>query len=142
MQQRRAESGGLLRSAYGKARGMALRLSLVLAMLRWCAEPGEAPPRTIGEDTFNAACLLVADYAMPMAARVFGDAAVPRRERDAATLARWIIATGAAEVPLRHLQRDVRLPGLDAAERLARGAGRRLSGTSPRRMGAGCRIAP
>jgi hypothetical protein len=119
MQERQTQSGGLLRSAYGKARGMTLRLSLVLAMLRWCAEPGDAPPPAeIGEEAFNAACLLVADYAMPMAARMFGDAAVPKRERDAATLARWIMATGAVEVHVRRVQREVRLPGLGTAEEI------------------------
>ncbi|MDE2333321.1 MAG: DUF3987 domain-containing protein, partial [Rhodospirillales bacterium] len=115
MQRRQVEAGGLMRSAYGKARGLALRLSLVLAMLRWCA--GEGPePREIGEAVFNAACALVADYAMPMAARVFGDAAVPKRERDAATLARWILSTRAPEVHVRRLQKEIRLPGLSSAE--------------------------
>ena len=120
MQRRQVEAGGLMRSAYGKARGLALRLSLVLAMLRWCAGEGAAPdlppPGEIGEAAFNAACALVADYAMPMAARVFGDAAVPKRERDAATLARWILSTRAPEVHVRRLQKEIRLPGLSMAE--------------------------
>lgn len=117
MQQRQIAAGGLMRSAYGKARGMALRVSLVLAMLRWCGRQGvEPPPRIIGEDVFHDACDLVADYAMPMAARVFGDAAMPTSERDAATLARWIVANKAVEVHVRHMQRVVRLPGLGTAD--------------------------
>jgi hypothetical protein len=34
--------------------------------------------------------LLISDYFMPMAERVYGDAAATERERGAATLARWI----------------------------------------------------
>jgi hypothetical protein len=52
---------------------------------------------------------------MPMAERVYGDAAVPPADRNAATLARWIVKTHAAEVHVRKLQREVRLPGLGDA---------------------------
>jgi hypothetical protein len=44
MQERQSAAGGLMRSAYGKARGPALRLSLVIEMLRWCAMDGVTPP--------------------------------------------------------------------------------------------------
>jgi uncharacterized protein DUF3987 len=50
LQEEKENSGGLLRSAIGKARGLALRLSLVIEYLRWCAEDGySAPPEVIGE---------------------------------------------------------------------------------------------
>ena len=53
---------------------------------------------------------------MPMAERVYGDAAAPYADRDAATLARWIARERPAEVHVRRLLREVRLPGLtDAA---------------------------
>ena len=116
MQRLQEGAGGLMRSAYGKARGLALRLSLVLAMLRWCGEPGwTAAPDVIDRDAFTAACDLVADYFMPMAERVYGDAAAPMAQRQAATLARWIMRTKAGEVHVRRLQREVRLPGLGDA---------------------------
>ncbi len=52
-----------------------------------------------------------------MAQRVYGDAAATQAERNAATLARWIKRERAAEVHVRRLQREVRLPGLgDAAK--------------------------
>ena len=124
MQDRQGAAGGLMRSAYGKARGMALRLGLVLTMLRWCGREGfEPPPSVIGETDFAAACDLVADYSMPMAARVFGDAALPTKERDAATLARWIVANKPAEVHVRRLQREERLPGLGTADAIHAAAG-------------------
>jgi hypothetical protein len=117
MQRRQQEAGGLLRSAYAKARGLALRLSLVLAMLRWCGDGGMTPPPVvIGEDVFGDACDLVADYFIPMAERVYGDAAATQGERNAATLARWIKREGVSEVHVRRLQREVRLPGLNTAD--------------------------
>jgi hypothetical protein len=117
MQERQAHAAGLLRSAYGKARGLVLWLSLVLAMLRWCAKPVTPPePAAIGAEAMRAACNLVADYFMPMAERVFGDAAAPQAERDAATLARWIQHTRPQEMHVRELQRKIRLPGLRTAE--------------------------
>jgi hypothetical protein len=117
MQQCRDQAGGLMRSAYGKARGDVLRLSLVLEYLWWCAKPGmNPPPATISHRAFLAAATLVADYFMPMAERVYGDAAVPEADQNATTLARWIFRNRPEEVNVRHLQREVRLPGLRDAK--------------------------
>ena len=122
MQQCQANSGGLLRSAIGKARGQALRLALILELLWWCGEDGIAPPPVqISARAFAAAASLMADYFLPMAERVYGDAAATERERGAATLARWIAKDRPAELHVRHLQRAVRLPGLGTAEQI-RGA--------------------
>ena len=71
MQAQQAIAGGLMRSAFGKARGLTLRLSLVLEMLWWSASEGmAAPPSVITEKAFLAAAMLVAEYFMPMAERV------------------------------------------------------------------------
>ncbi len=122
MQDRQSNAGGLFRSALGKARGQALRLALVLEFLWWCGQDGSfAPPRQIAARAFAAAAHLVADYFLPMAERVYGDAAATERDRGAATLARWIIAERPKELHVRHLQRNVRLPGLGKAEQI-RGA--------------------
>ena len=117
MQTAQQGAGGLMRSAHGKARGLALRLSLVLEMLWWCGAEGMAhPPIEISVKAFLAAATMVAEYLMPMAERVYGDAAASQTDRDAATLARWIVKTEAREVHVRHLQREVRLPGLGTAK--------------------------
>jgi hypothetical protein len=117
MQERQSTAGGLLRSAFGKARGAALRLALVLEFLWWCGEDGVAPPPlTISARAFTAAALLVSDYFMAMAERVYGDAAATHEDRHAATLARWIIRERPNEVHPRQLQREVRLPGLRTAD--------------------------
>jgi len=116
MQARQATAGGPMQSAYGKARGLALRLSLVLTYLRWAGGGGEgSPPARIERAGFAAATHLVADYLMPMAERVYGDAATNKEDRDAATLARWIRKARPSEVHVRTLQRDMRLPGLNNA---------------------------
>jgi len=70
----------------------------------------------IGEAMLSRACDLVADYFLPMAERVYGDAAAPPDERNATTLARWIMKECPPEVHVRRLQREVRLPGLGSAE--------------------------
>jgi hypothetical protein len=119
MQQRQASAGGLLRSAIGKVRGQALRLALVLELLWWCAADSIAPPpMQISARAFAAAASLIADYFLPMAERVYGDAAATDRERGASTLARWILAERPKEVHVRHLQRGVRLPGLRTADQI------------------------
>ncbi|HEY0420063.1 MAG TPA: DUF3987 domain-containing protein, partial [Acetobacteraceae bacterium] len=117
MQTRQETAGGLMRSTYGKGRGLALRLALVLEYLWWCSsEDGMAPPPSgISEAAFQAATRLVAEYLMPMADRVYGDAAAPKADRDAATLARWITRERPVEVHVRRLLREVRLPGLTDA---------------------------
>jgi hypothetical protein len=119
MAEEQKESGGLLRSAYGKARGAALRLSCVIEWLWYCARTDiTPPPDAISEEAFLAAATLVGEYFMPMAARVYGDAGATEAERNAATLARWILKERPEEVHVRVLIRKIRLPGLRSAEKI------------------------
>jgi hypothetical protein len=117
MQKRKEDAGGLMRSAYGKAPGTALRLSLILEHLWWCAgtEGFQGPPEKISEKALLAAATMVSDYLMPMAERVYGDAAATELERNTTTLARWVYKTRPTEVYVRHMQLVVRLPGLNRA---------------------------
>jgi len=117
MQDRQSTAGGLLCSAIGKARGHALRLALTLEEMWWRGKDGiDPPPATISATAFDAAALLMRDYFTPMAERVYGDAAATPRDRNAAALARWIIKNRPTEVYIRHLQRSVRLPGMQTAD--------------------------
>jgi hypothetical protein len=117
MQDRQSSAGGLMRSALGKARGLALRLSLVLETLWWSANQGmDPPPIQISARAFVAAAHLLTDYFMPSAERVYGDSTAAAKDRNAATLARWICREKPPEVYVRELQRTVRLPGLTSAE--------------------------
>jgi uncharacterized protein DUF3987/DUF2905 family protein len=123
MEARLDQAGGLLRSAFGKARGAALRLSLVLEWLWCCAKADMSlPPDSISKEAFAAAATLVGEYFMPMAERVFGDAGATDVERDAATLTRWILKEQPDEVHVRTLLREVRLPGLRTAEQIKKAA--------------------
>ena len=78
MQDRQELTGGLLRSAIGKMRGQALRLALGLEFLWWCGGNDIKPPTVISDRAFAAAAHLVGDYFLPMAERVYGDAATPK----------------------------------------------------------------
>lgn len=113
-----AEEGayGLLRSSMGKARGQALRLALVLELLRWCACDGKPEPRQVSADAIEAAISLMGSYFLPMAARVLGDASVPAEEHNARTLAQWIIRTRPAVVNVSAIRDGARLPGLRESE--------------------------
>ena len=123
MQQRQKLAGALLKSAYGKARGQALRLSLVIEYLWWCGSDGIAGPSNyISTRAFAAATLLMEEYFMPMAERVYGDAAATQQDRNAATLAKWIMRDRPGEVHVRHVLREVRLPGLINAEEIEKAA--------------------
>jgi hypothetical protein len=89
---RERKACGLLKSAYGKVRGQALRLALVLEYLWWCVDGGPEPTR-ISCAAMEAAAALMDAYFIPMAIRVLGDASVPADERNARTLAAWIMET-------------------------------------------------
>ncbi len=107
--------GGMLRSTFGKAPGTVLRLAGLLTLLDAAGGevPAEVAPRALAR-----AVALWEDFAGPMAERVLGDAALPRHDRDAATLARWLVKTRPASLNARELRRGVRLPGLTTAERV------------------------
>jgi hypothetical protein len=87
-----AEATGLYLSWIGKLPGMALRLAVVLEHLGWCAgSSAVAAPPEIPEGPAVAAIALLDAYGVPMAARCFGEAAWPQADRDARTLARWLV---------------------------------------------------
>ena len=116
MQRDQKDASGLMRSAYGKARGHALRLSINLEFLWWCGHDGfDEPPTKLSVEAITTAVRLVDRYFVPMAASVYGDAAVLPEERKAAAIARWILKTHATEVYVRYMQREVRLPDLRKA---------------------------
>ena len=52
------------------------------------------------------------DYIKPMSEKVYGDAALPTAERDAAMLGRWLVSKGIDNFNARELRRTAGLPGL------------------------------
>ena len=86
-------SAGLFLSWLGKLPGLAVRLALVLEHLWWAGDqPDASAPTSISEAATLAAIGFLEGYALPMAKRAFGDAAWPQAERDAAGLAKWLLA--------------------------------------------------
>ena len=106
MQRRETTISGLLLSAYGKARGHVLRLSLVLEYLWWCGRnDGTWEPTQVSVEAMQAAITLVRDYFLPMAERVYGDAAATPAECDAKALAGFIVARRLDRLNLRELRK-------------------------------------
>lgn len=109
------DAGPLYKGTVGKMPGIVLRLALVVEYLRW-ADAGGSEPETVSHLALASALELADDYIKPMALRVYGDAALPAVERNAATLARYIVKHRPTRVNVRDIQRHWRLPGLKVAD--------------------------
>jgi putative DNA primase/helicase len=104
------DSGPLYRGFVGKLRGYVLRLALISELTRWAAE-GRDEPRSVSAKTLGATIDFVEDYAKPAALRVFGDAALPAVERNAAMFARYILRHKVRRFNARKMVKDCKLPG-------------------------------
>jgi hypothetical protein len=117
-QQAEMEKGlaGIGLSWMGKTRGMILRLSLILSYLFWAGPDGRSDPEPARVEAcfVDAAVKLVESYAWPMAKRCFGAAALAQHERDAVTLARWLVNQSPvpAVLNVRDLRRMANGPAL------------------------------
>jgi hypothetical protein len=108
------EAAGLYKGFLGKLRGMVLRLSLITELIGWAA--GDGPePTAIRAETVVSVLGFIDDYAKPSAVRVFGDAALPVSERNAAALGKHILKTGAQRVNLRDVRRSSGIATLKVA---------------------------
>ncbi|TCP36535.1 DUF3987 domain-containing protein [Sphingomonas sp. BK235] len=107
------EASSLYKGFVGKLRGMVLRLALVAELLSWAAT-GDREPTTITLRTIVAVLEFVDDYAKPSAIRVFGDAALPEAERNAAALGRYILKTKAERINARDVRRTSGIATLKA----------------------------
>jgi len=114
-QQGLEDSGTLFKGFCGKLGGTVLRLSLIAELVAWAAAGKNPEPRSISPRTVAAAIEFVEEYAKPSALKVFGDAALPPVERNAATLARHLLKNNIQRFNARDLRRKARLPGLKDA---------------------------
>jgi Protein of unknown function (DUF3987) len=87
---RAARTIGLLAGAFSKAPGHVLRLAMVIEFLGWLANPASPEPKIICSESMLRAIKLVGDYFLPMARRVFNEAAIPLEELRAMTLIGWL----------------------------------------------------
>jgi hypothetical protein len=108
------EAAGLYKGFLGKLRGMVLRLSLVAELIAWAAS-NTSEPATIRPETLVSVLEFIDDYAKASALRVFGDAALPLSERNAAALGRHILKAKAQRINLRDVRRSSGIATLKVA---------------------------
>ncbi len=105
---------GPLAGWWGKMPGLCLRLALSFDYLDRASANREENYQ-VEPWAIEAATVMIDTYLKPMVARAYGDASLPQAERNAATLAKWIIKEGRERINTRELQRKVRLPGMKCA---------------------------
>ena len=94
-----ADRTGLFLSWTGKLPGFAVRLAVIFAHMAWVVAPDGTPaPDRITLDDAARAVGFLADYAVPMARRAFGEAALPEPERDCRRLIRVSICGSRSRV--------------------------------------------
>jgi hypothetical protein len=114
-------ASGMFLSWIGKLPGFCVRLAVIFQHLAWCWEdPSPSPPSQIEEWAVEATADFLEVYAVPMARRVFGEAALPQEERDARAVARWLIRQNPIPetINARDLRRMADGPGIRTAERM------------------------
>ena len=116
-------AAGMFLSWLGKLPGFCIRLAVILEHLEWCWTRRAPPPDRIGANAVAAAADFLERYAVPMARRVFGEASLPKAERDARAIARWLAKHN--PVPDTINERELR--------RMSGGPGIRDSARYPRR---------
>jgi hypothetical protein len=107
MQIRERDAYGVVLSAIGKARGHVLRLATVIEYLWWSGSGDDPEPEVISADAVLTAAALVGDYFLPMAERVFADAAIPKNERKAMAVAKRLRKDGLSRFNARDLRREM-----------------------------------
>ncbi|MGO7087742.1 DUF3987 domain-containing protein [Rhizobium leguminosarum] len=98
------DAEGLLLSFIGKLPGLAVRISLVLALMAYAS--GEASePAEISIDHFGRAAHLIEAYLLPMARRAYADASVSTKDRSARNLVKLIISQEMKQFSTRDILR-------------------------------------
>lgn len=111
------DCGSLYKNFCGKLRGLVLRLALVVELTAWADRGGEEP-HTISRLTVGAVVDFIEEYGKPMALRVYGDAALPQVERDAAVVARHILRNKLRGFNAKRMRREAGYNGPKDAGRL------------------------
>ena len=104
VKERAARGIGLFAGALSKAPGHVLRLAMVIEFL---ANPTSSEPKNICSESMLKAIDLVRDYFLPMAQRVFNEAAIPLEEQRAMTLIRWLRDHDMRELNAREGRRTI-----------------------------------
>src|SRR5262245_21202886 len=115
-------AGGRIAGAIGKLDGIALRLAQVIELLEWAWSGSNQPePEQIGVTSIQKALHLIDSWVRATLERVFAEASLPKAERNAMVVGRWLLKTRPKTVNARDLRRQQGFPGpketkdLDAA---------------------------
>ena len=100
-------ASGPYAGSVGKARGHVLRLATVIEYLWWCPLPALGEPEKISAKAVLAAAGLMESYFLPMAERVFGDAAIPLAERNAIFVIKHLRKIRRSLFNARDLRREI-----------------------------------
>ncbi|MGR9539369.1 YfjI family protein [Rhizobium leguminosarum] len=95
---------GLLLSFVGKLPGLAVRISLVLAMMDY-ASGESSEPAQISIEHFGRAAHFIESYLLPMAQRAYADASVSTKDRSARNLVKLIISQEMRQFSTRDILR-------------------------------------
>lgn len=106
-------ASGMLLSLLGKMPGLVIRIATVLAYLDWSADENHKEPEVLTLTHVDRAMQLIDDYFIPMAWRTFGYAALPKAQRDARAIAKYIIRNKSKEINLRDFRRMSMSPVTD-----------------------------
>jgi hypothetical protein len=110
-------ASGLFLSHLGKMAGMTLRLSLIIEYLDWSLLPEGTPePDCVSASTYRKAMRLVDEYFLPMAERAYGDAGLPKAQKQVVMLAREIMKRRPEMINVRNVVREWKIPGLKEAQ--------------------------
>lgn len=113
------EAASLYKGFCGKLKGTVLRLSLVSELLKWADSDEGREPVEVSPQTIFAAIEFAETYAKPTALRVFGDAALPPVERNAAALGRYVQKARLAKLNARDTRRNCGIPALKDTQALS-----------------------
>lgn len=116
VQHRDNEPEGALLSWWGKMPGVCLRLAITFEGL-WNAPDGKGLDQ-IGRQAVEAAAVMIDEYLKPMAKRAFGDAGLTDQQRNAATLAKWILKNRLEQINTREISRVAVSPNLRKANKV------------------------
>jgi hypothetical protein len=109
-----SDTASLFKGFCGKLKGTVLRLALISELLRWADSDTRAEPDEVSAETIVAAIEFAETYAKPTAMRVFGDAALPPVERNAAGLARYILKARPSPLNARDARQQCGVAALKA----------------------------
>ena len=113
-----ADVTGLMKGHVGKLPGLAVRVSLVLALLDWAIDPNAEDVTSISASHLGRACHYVGDHLRLHALRAYGTTSLPTELKAARRLGEIILRERITQISTRDVQRR-QLAGLQSAKEIA-----------------------